>query len=318
MKFALIGSAPSSIGLAPFADAECQIWACSPGTYPVLPRCDAFFEMHRPEFGEIGKPGTQKTWFSPEYVAWIGLQKKVWVAPKALDECRQRWPNAEAYPLQHMTERFGNAFWTSSLAYMSAMAIDQILAAREKGDEGPHTIGYFGVDMSADSEVYSQQKAGCHVFIMLAHMLGIEIFLPPESDLLRPTGAYGIDESEHWHIKGLARKAELDNRVNTLTAQAQNAQNEIHYIRGALDDHNYHMRTWMTDRQLVGFNAGILAASPAVRRILRERFDAERIVKIPPVVPIPMVAAAPTQNVVDIAPRRATKIKPGKKASRKR
>ena len=47
-KIALVGSAPSSIRLAPINDPDWQIWGCSPGAYGVVgPRADVWFEMHR-------------------------------------------------------------------------------------------------------------------------------------------------------------------------------------------------------------------------------------------------------------------------------
>lgn len=268
MKIALLGSAPASLGLAPFGDPTFQIWGCSPGIYARMPRCDEFFELHRKETGVIGKPETQKTWFSPEYVAWIGMQKRVWVAPKALESWLPIWPRADAYPIEEMTQKWGNAFWTSSLAYMAAMAIDQIMLARSKGDPGPHVLAFFGVDMSADSEVYSQQKAGCHFFIQMAHLMGIEVYIPPESDLLRPTPRYALDESEPWHIKGLARMNELAAQQQMHEQHAQQSQLQAHYFAGAKSDHDYHMRTWMTDREMVVPDPAILAMSPRLHAAL--------------------------------------------------
>jgi hypothetical protein len=65
MKIAVLGSAPSSVLKAPFGDASWEIWACSPGAYPHLSRITQFWEVHRWEPGLIGKPTTQKPWFSP-------------------------------------------------------------------------------------------------------------------------------------------------------------------------------------------------------------------------------------------------------------
>ena len=322
MKIALLGSEPTSLALAPFSDPSYEIWACSPGVYPVCPRVDEFFELHRPEFGQIGKPETQNTWFSPEYVLWLGLvPKRVWVSPKALPECKARWPRAEAYPIEEMTRQFGNTFWTSSLAYMSAMAIDYILQARQKGDMGPHLIAYFGVDMAADSEVYSQQRAGCHHFISLAHILGIELQIPPESDLARPTNRYGIDESEAWHIKGLARLEHLENQRRHHEIAAQNSQAQAHYFAGAKNDHEYHMRTWMTDRDMLTPNIELYGQSPHIRGMLREQFDAEaaeRTAQLVEAIGPGVLFPSPTPVwTTSSEPEPAPKIKPKKRARKK-
>lgn len=280
MKICLLGSAPSSLHLAPFEDAETLIWACSPGTYPVLPRCDAFFELHRAEIGIIGKAATQKPWFSPEYVAWMGMQKLVWVAPKALEQWKPIVPGADAYPMAEMENKFGTCWWTSSLSYMMAMAIDQVVAEREQCDKEakpwPESlISLFGVDMAADEE-YGYQRAGLQHFMCLAALMKIRVYTPPESDVMRPMPRYALDESEWWHIKGLARLNELNAQLANATAMAESASRQVHYINGAISDHTYHLKTWMTDRQLVDTHPGMLAQSPILRGLFRTQFDAEK------------------------------------------
>ena len=48
-KIAIIGTAGSSMTLAPFKDESWAIWACSPGAYPhcAQNRSDVWFEPHR-------------------------------------------------------------------------------------------------------------------------------------------------------------------------------------------------------------------------------------------------------------------------------
>src|SRR5882672_892663 len=46
LKVALIGTAPSSRMLSPFNDPSWKIWACSPGNMGIMPRVDAWFEIH--------------------------------------------------------------------------------------------------------------------------------------------------------------------------------------------------------------------------------------------------------------------------------
>jgi len=68
LKIALIGTAPSSRGLAPYKDPDWKIWACSPGNMDQLPRVDAWFEVHSnllwPECISYGQP----------YVEWLKKQ----------------------------------------------------------------------------------------------------------------------------------------------------------------------------------------------------------------------------------------------------
>ncbi len=273
MRIAILGSAPSSIGLAPFSDPTFQIWACSPGAYPHLARCDAFFELHRVEFGEVGKPHTQKPWFSPEYVQWMGKQS----CPVWMFEPVPQIPTSRALPIERLTQKFGNLWWTSSIAYMLAMAIEAIIEDRKALAEAIHkdgrppqpdrvqdTIALFGVDMSATEE-FGYQRAGCQRFLEIAGTLGIEIMVPPESDLMRPMPAYGLMESEHWHIKLLQRQRELTARMNNAQATMKNAEIEFHMVRGALDDLDYVMKTWGGERPTIGVSVGIYAEAQAVQ-----------------------------------------------------
>lgn len=266
MKIALLGSAPSSLGLAPFSDPDFKIWACSPGTYSQLPRCDEFFELHRWEPGEIGKAATQKPWFSPEYVMWMAQQKRVWMHQPVPEI-----PNSVAIPVEEITKRYGTFFFTSSIAFMIAGAIDDIVGSRETRTEPEEdVIALYGVDMAANEE-YGYQRAGCQHFLCLAADMGITVIVPPESDLMRPMPLYGVSESSQWMIKSTARKRELEGRM----AQAQNlhaqATHDIAFLQGALDDLNYHMLTWGEDRVGFGTSRSLLAKSPLIQQAV---FDA--------------------------------------------
>jgi hypothetical protein len=138
MKIAILGSATSSRMLAPFNDPDWEIWACSPANCD-LPRIDAFFEIH----------GLDTVLRQPEYkdfVAWCAKHPRIYMQEK-----RPEFPGAYVYPFEEMQRRFGKYFWTSSIAYMLALAIVK----------RPEAIGLFGVDMSA-SEEYAHQRPGCH------------------------------------------------------------------------------------------------------------------------------------------------------------
>lgn len=242
MKIALIGSAPSSARLAPYGDPSWQIWGCSPGLYPVAQRIDAWFELHRWEPPVIGKPDQQRPWFSPEYVAWMGQQKLVWMVNPV-----KEIPNSKELPVGELVQKYGSYFFTSSLAWMFAMALNAI---RESGDTD-NTIGMWGVDMAA-SEEYGYQRAGCQFFIQLALNMGIEVIIPPESDLLRPAPLYGICETYPVHIKMLERKRELEGRLAAVRATRANAEREEHFLMGAIDDTTYMMNTWLEEGTVHG------------------------------------------------------------------
>ena len=222
LKVALIGSAPASVGLAPYNDPSWQVWGCSPGAYGVVPqgRSNIWFEMHRYEPGQ--------PWFSPEYCQFLKNHPCVVVA-----EARKEIPNGVVLNYQELVAKYSPYFFTSSIAWMMAYAIEL----------GAKKIGLWGVDMAANEE-YEAQRAGLHYFALIAAQRGIEVGVPPESDLFRPRFLYGIDEVTHFHVKMRARREELNQRLMMAEQAAQQKQIEASFIRGAIDDLNYCFQTW--------------------------------------------------------------------------
>lgn len=274
MKIALCGSAPSSVRKAPFGDPGWQIWGCSPGLYPHIQRVDAWFEIHRWEPPVIGKPDQQVEWFSPEYCLWLAnLSCPVWML-EAVPDIRTSRP----LPWEHLVKKYGHFFFTSSLAWMAAMAIEQITENRKRLAESgapaeTDAIGFWGVDMAADEEQYTGQKAGCQFFATLAASLNIQIYTPPESDLMVPRPLYGVYENRHRHIKLLVREKELKGRQAQAQAALENAKANLNYVNGALDDMRYHMGTWIHEGEIKGTDFEHLfqaqtSAAPAVEREL--------------------------------------------------
>lgn len=220
MKIALIGSAPSSRDLAPFNDPEWEIWSCSPSNMD-LPRSDVFFEIHAMDT-MVRDP--ELTLF----LAWVRKQPKVF-----LQETDPRFPNALAYPKDEMVAKYGGYFFTSSLAYMFALALER----------KPTHIGLWGVDMTATEE-YGYQRAGCHYFIQKARDLGVEVVVPVESDIAAPTPQYGFRESNPMYRKLFVRRQELQRRHANAMAKRDLLHEEAVSIAGALEDVEYMINTW--------------------------------------------------------------------------
>ena len=269
MKIALIGSAPSSVNLAPFQDRkyadwlggkpvpqsppsafiedDWQIWGCSPGAWAVVPRSDRWFEVHRWE------PG--KAWFSPEYTQFLREYRGPVYTGGPIPEIA----NHIVYPIERVEAEFSAYFLHSSLSLMLAVAILEIEdarkarveASRAAGHEFPDlaanseddVIGMWGVDMAAHEE-YGDQRDGCVFFILEALRRGIQVYVPPESCLLRPKPIYGLCEWNHDYIKTTARSRELNQRRQHAAAMLEEAKNQIAFLGGALDDLNYYVNTW--------------------------------------------------------------------------
>lgn len=260
MKIAILGSAPSTLRAAPFSDASWQIWGCSPGVYPIASRVDVWFELHRWEPPVLGRADQQKPWFSPEYCAWMAQQKLVWMYERVPEI-----PNSHQFPYEELVKKYGSYFFTSSIAWMLAAALEDIIADRAENksrhpDEIDH-IGLWGVDMAANEE-YSDQRPGCQFFVQLAHSLGIQVHVPPESDLMAAPLLYGISESSHMVIKLTARRGELSGRLANCRASKANLEREEHFLMGALDDIDYMFKTWTARGESYGVNFKGLFSEP--------------------------------------------------------
>ena len=136
-KIAILGSAVSSVRFAPFNDPSWEIWSCSPANRNI-PKCDVWFELHNVEVKL--REGLA------EWMEWLKKQPKVYMQQALPD-----YPGSVMYPLKEMMAKHGRYWWTSQIAYMQALALEQCTA----GD----VIGLYGVDMAANAE-YSQKRAG--------------------------------------------------------------------------------------------------------------------------------------------------------------
>lgn len=223
-KIAVMGSAASSVGLTPFDDLSWEIWSCSPANKGI-PRCEVWFELHNPELKV--REGLV------EWMQWLKTQPLVY-----MQQAYPGYPGAKRYPLEAIVDKWGPYWWTSQLAFMLALAIEQ----------KPHTIGVFGVDMAANSE-YNQQRLACQYFLQhIIRETDIQLLIPPESDILEPAPFYAYCESSRQWRKYYARKLELQQRVGNLKAEASKKDEEAKHLLGALDDMEYHLAHWATRR----------------------------------------------------------------------
>ena len=144
-------------------------------------------------------------------------------------------PDGRVVPQKFDPNAFG-----SSLSWMLALAITQM----------PDEIGLWGVDMAATEE-YGPQKDGCLNLIQVARNLGIKVTTPPESDLLRPSPLYGFREADPMFIKMQARINELSAQLEAAETEYAAAERKRWFFKGALDDANYTMKTWVSDQTAI-------------------------------------------------------------------
>lgn len=280
MKIALIGSAPSSVGIAPYGDISWKIWGCSPGAFFRVGRSDEWFEIHRWQPGEIGKPATQVPWFTPEYVTWLYKHPCVWGFDLPKD-----MPNGKMIPHGDLRAKYGDYFFTSTIAWMFAMAIERIIEDRKTRKEPePDVIGLWGVDMAANEE-YGPQRDALQFFMQAARWIAIETALPPESDLMTPPPLYGLFECTHRGIKLTSRFNELQSRLNDARNRLNMTTREVHFLEGAVDDLNYQQNNWMSEGEPLVMDFGRLfgekGQSPADKKADAIELSLESPIKIP-------------------------------------
>jgi hypothetical protein len=226
MKIALVGSCPSSRMLAPYDDPDWEIWACSTDNAGKLPRVDAWFEIH----GDLG-------WENPAqweagYIAWLNDQPF-----KLYAQLPEIFPKAEIFPKEEMVKLFGPYWFTSTFAWMMALAITK----------KPEVIGLWGCDMAASTEYYTQRPALIY-FAQVAAQQNISIYVPPESDVLQPPPLYGYSVSTLMGRKLAVREREIKERLAEVKAKrqrlVQGLDQEIHHLTGSLDDLDYVRSVW--------------------------------------------------------------------------
>lgn len=233
-KVALIGTAPSSKMLAPYNDPDWQIWGCSPGNMNVLPKVDLWFEMHSnllwPEYESYGKP----------YLEWLKQQKfpvfmqAFWPTLTGnYQPVQQIVPNAVAFPKDELVEEFGDEFFTSSFAWMMALAIKV----------GVQEIALYGIDMASRDE-YIRQRPGFYYFKRKAMERGIKVSAPHESDIMQSPPLYAYSDSTPIGRKILARRTEINGRIGGMEQQHSQLGQNIQYLKGAQEDLDYFETIW--------------------------------------------------------------------------
>lgn len=194
-KIAIVGTAASR-SLAPLADPEWEIWACSIANI-TLSRVDRWFEMHDPA-GMVNLGHA-------EWLKKLGQEAET--KPVYVTHPTDLIPKATVYPIQDMVTGFSDAFFTSAITYMLALAIGESMAT------GNRTIGLFGVEMANSDERYSYQREGCLHFMQIARLRGIEIVLPPDCELSKPNILYGYNIGHPAYAAGRKKLTALEERL---------------------------------------------------------------------------------------------------------
>ena len=208
-KIAILGTAPSSIALAPYNDPSWEIWNIGANQVHGQ-RFDRWFELHTKYVLESAGAWVPRLPFLKE------AGNKLIVGHLCTNE---ELPEAQLFPLKEITEVFGSYF-TSTVAWMIALAIY----------EGVDQIGLWGVDMIGDLE-YSYQRSGCEYMLGIAKGRGIKIVLPPQCPLLRAERMYGF-EFTRLGSEITQMNEELDKKISESDASYMKAYGDKEFYRG--------------------------------------------------------------------------------------
>jgi len=192
---AMVGFSSRHRELAPFDDPNIEIWGLNKlHAQEWFKRCDRMFQLHPIKYiqnciglSEIDRQHYE--WLTQKHDFPIYAQKKY-----------KEFPSSVEYPIKKMRAKFGD-FYTSTLAYMMALALD----------EGFTHFELYGFDMEADTE-YKHQRDSSEYFIGLAEGLGHTVYLPSNCSLLK--GEMYAYESTEVGFRQL-----LENRIQNLNAQ---------------------------------------------------------------------------------------------------
>ncbi len=226
-KIAIIGWAGTSRDLAPWQDPTWERWGLNTMAQhlPYAQNMNRLYQLH--DIDTVRADITE----DPAYWAWMCQNQSI---PIYMHFPQPEIPMAVQFPTEEILKKYRN-YLTNTVSWMIAHAIE----------EGAETIGVWGVDMAAASE-YGGQRPSCEYFLGLAEGKGIEIVLPPESDLLRCTAQYGLINDSAMAKAVDIRIADMNAQLNSwMTTQNQNAMN-ISKLQGGLEVLSYFKSTWVT------------------------------------------------------------------------
>jgi hypothetical protein len=167
-KIAIVGSASSSLHLAPYDDYSFDIMGL--GWRQDLRRVDILIDVHKMDQSRIHVPQNYHEYLKAKNI------------PVYTQEVVPDIPNSIRFPIEIAITKFGDYF-ASSVAYAVAIAIMS----------GYEEIFLVGIDMLCDSE-YEFQRPNCEYLLGYARGAGINVRIPMTSALLKFDHRYGYDK----------------------------------------------------------------------------------------------------------------------------
>jgi hypothetical protein len=164
----IVGLSPGSRDMAFRGPQGLEMWSVNTGhacfSQEQLKGFTRWFQLHpRLEFESNNRD-------RPEHLQWLrGCGIPVYM--------EQEWPDIHTsirYPRQEIVQKLGIDYFTSSIAYMIALAVY----------EGFEEIHLYGVDMPSETEYYHERPC-VEFWLGYAHRQGIRVMLPEDCPLLK-------------------------------------------------------------------------------------------------------------------------------------
>jgi len=237
-KIAICGFASSTRPLIPFDNPDWIVTGLNQ-LYRHIPRVDVHFDIHS-YWEQDNVEGTDH----PAWIRECGI-------PVFMSEMYADSPTSVRYPIERLLKKHGLDYFTSTVAFELAWAIDCIdrdVAARAqaaasdnnvvsaegaRGLYGEYELGIFGIDMIVGTE-YEVQKACVEFWIGVAEGRGIKFTIPPACALLKQQYRYGYEREPAVGLLPLselaARRAELERTKGTLVERMNGLNGAIQVL----------------------------------------------------------------------------------------
>lgn len=215
-KVAIVGFAGGRENAPYDKPDEFEIWSCNEAHMNAdIKRIDVLFELHDLEWIKEGK-----RW--KEHYPWLCANKKI---PVIMQQHFPDIPMSRPYPIAEIVKRWGRYF-TNTIAEQIAFAM---LA-------GVKDIHLYGVNMATDIE-YMSQRPSVEYWVGLARGMGINVYVPPESDLLKNFYIYGLEDGQLSIMSTRLETIKTDHqkRVQNLQGQIQGNMAALNQSVGAVN-----------------------------------------------------------------------------------
>jgi hypothetical protein len=171
---------------------------------------------------------------------------------------QKKWsvvPNSEVLPGQEIIQNLGN-YLTNTIAWQTAHYLYEHLQAIRAGDTSKmlKRLEIYGVDMAVaqpitgntDTNEYSLQKPSCEFWLGMAAGMGIQIYIPPEADLLKLRYLYGYEEPQEaaWTKKVKMMFHSIKQREMQHEQQEMIVRDKRMQYRGAAQATEEMLRIW--------------------------------------------------------------------------